>query len=373
MDTRSHTHRTGPSPGWGTRGTAGAAIAAHLRFDSVSRHYGGVYAVRDVSLEVEPGEILCLLGPSGCGKTTLLRLTAGVERPTGGSILIDGRVVSGPEDFVPPEKRGVALMFQDFALFPHLTLLQNVAFGLRALSRSEASRVAHAALERVGLADYADDYPHILSGGQQQRVALARAIAPRPRVLLMDEPFSGLDTQLREEMREQTLAILRETGATCMIVTHSSEEAMRMGNRIALMRTGQLVQTGTAQELYSAPRDLGVARMFSDLNEIACLVRGGESETPLGRFPAKGVAEGAAVLCIRHRDVKVVAPEQGRPARVIHARFLGETALLELSVEGVEESVFARVRESQSPPEGSLVGVQVRPENVLVFGSDQEA
>ena len=253
---------------WGPRGAAAATIAAQLSFDNVGRRYGPNMAVENVTLDVAPGEIMCLLGPSGCGKTTLLRLTAGVERPSEGHILIDDRVVAGPEAFVPPEQRGVGLMFQDFALFPHLTLQENVAFGLQALPRADAERVAKAALERVGLAKYAGRYPHILSGGEQQRVALARAIAPRPGILLMDEPFSGLDTRLREEMREETLTILHETRATCMVVTHSSEEAMRMGNRIALMRSGRLIQVGTAQELYHAPADIGAARMFSDLNEI---------------------------------------------------------------------------------------------------------
>jgi len=353
---------------WGQRGTAGATIAAHLKFENVFRRYGDTHAIENISLEVLPGEILCLLGPSGCGKTTLLRLTAGVERPSGGTISIDGRIVAGPEQFLPPEKRGVALMFQDFALFPHLTLLGNVAFGLRSLSRSEAEKTAQATLERVGLAKYAHEYPHILSGGEQQRVALARAIAPRPRVLLMDEPFSGLDTQLREEMREQTLAILHETGATCMIVTHSSEEAMRMGHRIALMREGRLIQTGTAEALYGAPADIGAARMFSDLNEIACQVSGGEVETALGRYAAKDIADGEeAILCVRQRDVLLVKPSRGRLARVIHTRFLGESALLELSIQGMEETLFARVRESDDLAAGTEVGVKVMPEDALVF------
>ncbi|MFQ5627033.1 MAG: ABC transporter ATP-binding protein, partial [Methyloligellaceae bacterium] len=258
---------------WGSRGSAAATIAARLAFDKVARRYGSVHALRGVSLDIAPGEIVCLLGPSGCGKTTLLRLTAGLERPTGGRILINDVVVGSREVHVPPEQRGVGLMFQDFALFPHLTLLENAAFGLKALEREDARKVANSALERVGLAKYADEYPHILSGGEQQRVALARAIVPRPGVLMMDEPFSGLDTRLRDEMREETLTILRETSATCIIVTHSSEEAMQMGNRISLMRDGLLVQTGTAEEIYHAPADIHAARMFSDLNEFPAIVK----------------------------------------------------------------------------------------------------
>lgn len=353
---------------WGPRGAAAASIPARLTFDHVGRRYGEVIAVEDVSLDVPPGEIVCLLGPSGCGKTTLLRLTAGVERPTSGRILINDRVAAGTEDFLPPERRGVGLMFQDFALFPHLTLERNVAFGLRALPRAEAMRVARAALERVGLAKYADQYPHILSGGEQQRVALARAIAPRPGMLLMDEPFSGLDTRLREEMRDETLTILKETGATCMIVTHSAEEAMRMGNRIALMRAGSLIQMGTAEELYYTPVDIGAARMFADLNEIDCVVAKGRVDTPLGRFEAKGLSDGdAAVMCVRHRDVRIGTISKGRSGRVLATRFLGESALLEIGVEGLDDPIMARVHESKVLAPGTEVGVSVAREGVLVL------
>ena len=194
-----------PSQG---RGKAAVTFASRLTFDNMSRRFGDTLALDRVSIDVEPGEVLCLLGPSGCGKSTLLRIAAGVERPSSGRILLDEQEVAGPNRFVPPEKRGVGLMFQDFALFPHLSILDNVAFGLKSLTRSEAKAEAYAALERVGLGHYAGEYPHILSGGEQQRVALARAIAPRPSVLLMDEPFSGLDPRLREKMREETLAIL---------------------------------------------------------------------------------------------------------------------------------------------------------------------
>lgn len=357
--------------GWGPRGTAAATIAARLTFEGVGRRYGTARAVNDVTLDIEPGEIVCLLGPSGCGKTTLLRLAAGVERPTEGRILINDREVAGPEHFVPPEKRGVGLMFQDFALFPHLTLQENVAFGLRTFSRPEAARVADAALERVGLAKYAQEYPHILSGGQQQRVALARAIAPRPGILLMDEPFSGLDTRLREEMREETLTILKETRATCMVVTHSSEEAMRMGNRIALMRDGYLVQSGTAEELYHAPADIGAARMFSDLNEIVCTVAGSQIETPFGRYKAEGLNDGdTAILCVRQGDIDLVSAAKGQTGRVLNTRFLGESALLEIGVSGLDDPILVRVRESEALASGTEVGVKVARKSILIFAAE---
>jgi iron(III) transport system ATP-binding protein len=242
----------------------------------------------------------------------LLRIAAGVERPSSGRILLDEQEVAGPNRFVPPEKRGVGLMFQDFALFPHLSILDNVAFGLKSLTRREAKAEAYAALERVGLAHYAGEYPHILSGGEQQRVALARAIAPRPSVLLMDEPFSGLDPRLREKMREETLAILHETHATCIVVTHDAEEAMRMGDRVVLMRKGSVVQTGKALDLYRAPKDILAARTFSDLNELPARVEQGSAVTPLGRFFASGLPDGAeAIVCVRQRGVRLLTAGQG--------------------------------------------------------------
>ena len=249
-------------------GRAAATIAARLTFERVERQFSASHALTGFSLDIAPAEVVCLLGPSGSGKTTLLRIASGIEKPTGGRVLINDFEVAGPRRFVPPEKRNVGLMFQDFALFPHLTIRDNVAFGLKSLPREDAAREALAALARVGLERYANDYPHILSGGEQQRVALARAILPRPAVMLMDEPFSGLDVQLRDRMQEETLQLLRETRATCLIVTHAPAEAIRLGDRIAVMRGGRLVQVGKAEELYRNPADLFVARLFSEINEI---------------------------------------------------------------------------------------------------------
>jgi iron(III) transport system ATP-binding protein len=354
------------------RGKAAVTFASSLTFDSVSRRYGEKLALDQVSLDVAPGEILCLLGPSGCGKTTLLRIAAGVERPSSGRVLIDGQEVAGPDRFVPPEKRGVGLMFQDFALFPHLSIQDNVAFGLKSLTRSEARREARAALERVGLAHYASEYPHILSGGEQQRVALARAIAPRPGVLLMDEPFSGLDPRLREKMREETLAILHETHATCIVVTHDAEEAMRMGDRVALLRQGRVVQIGKALDLYRAPIDILAARTFSDLNEVPARIEQGSAKTALGSFAANGFTEGtAAIVCVRQRGVRLLPAGEGVPARVLDARFLGDIALVELAVQGLDAPILARVRESDAPRQGTEIGVGVDAGAVLVFAVEE--
>jgi len=357
--------------GGAARGKAAVTFAASLTFEDVSRHYGDTLALDQVSLDVAPSEILCLLGPSGCGKSTLLRIAAGVERPSSGRVLLDGQEVAGPNRFVPPEKRGIGLMFQDFALFPHLSILDNVAFGLKSLTRSEARAEAFSALERVGLGHYASEYPHILSGGEQQRVALARAIAPRPSVLLMDEPFSGLDPRLREKMREETLAILHETRATSIVVTHDAEEAMRMGDRVALLHKGRVVQTGRALDLYRTPKDILAARTFSDLNELKARIDKGSAATPLGRFAANGLADGSdAIVCVRQRGVRLLAAGQGVPARVLDTRFLGDVALVEVAVQGLDAPILARVRESDVPPQGAEIGVGIDTGAVLVFEAD---
>ena len=354
--------------GKGVRGKTAVTFAARLDLEHVWRRYGEAYALQDVTLEVPASTVLCLLGPSGCGKTTLLRIAAGVERPSSGRVLVDAEEVAGPNRFVSPEKRGVGLMFQDFALFPHLSILDNVAFGLRSLTKSQGRAEALHALERVGLAQYAKEYPHILSGGEQQRVALARAIAPRPGVILMDEPFSGLDSQLREAMREDTLAIVREARATCIVVTHDAEEAMRMGDRVALMQKGRIVQTGTAPELYRAPSTLFAARVFSDLNEMRSTVRGGRAETPLGTFPAKGLAEGTdAIVCVRQSGVRLLKPGKGTPGRILDTRFLGDVGLVEVAVQGLDDPVLARVREADVPEKGAEVGVAVDEGAILIF------
>ncbi len=368
------------------RARAAATFAARVTFEGVCKSYDDHEALCDFDLDVAPGEVICLLGPSGCGKTTLLRVASGIEKPTAGRMLINDVEMAGPNQFVPPEKRGVGLMFQDFALFPHLTIIDNVAFGLKALPIVEARREALSVLVRVGLEKYADQYPHILSGGQQQRVALARAIVPRPAVVLMDEPFSGLDVQLRDSMQEETLALLRETRATSIIVTHHPEEALRLGDRIAVMWAGRLVQVGTAEDLYHCPNELFIARLFSEINEVVCPVRAGMADTPIGPLPAPGIADGVqAIVCIREQGIGIAAPGQaaiaaqepttspGLPGRVLHRKFLGDIGLLEIAVQGFEAPIRVRSIEHERWAPGVDVVVSIDPNRVLVFpanGSD---
>lgn len=306
------------------------SLAMELVFEDVVQAYGPVRALDGVSLTVAAGELVCLLGQSGCGKTTLLRVASGIEQPTSGRVLMGGVEVSRASSFVPPERRGIGLMFQDYALFPHLTVLDNVAFGLQPIGKAEARKNALAALKRVRLEKHADDYPHMLSGGEQQRVALARSIVPRPGILLMDEPFSNLDKRLRDEVREDTTAILREAGATTIVVTHDPEEAMRTADRIVLMRAGRIVQHGSPEALYSAPADLSVARFFCNFNEIEGRITAGRVETPVGMFPMPEWFSGQskAVVCIRPQAVRLsVAERRGCAVKLCRVGFWASATL----------------------------------------------
>ncbi len=347
---------------------AGVSFAAQLTFEDIRHDYYGQSTLDGVTLTAEPGEVLCLLGPSGSGKTTLLRLAAGLEAPRQGRILLNDQEISGADLFVPPERRGVGLMFQDFALFPHMNVLENVRFGLTALTDAEADKEAMAALERVGLTHYARQYPHALSGGEQQRVALARALAPRPSVLLMDEPFSGLDSRLKDTVRDETLAILRETRATALVVTHDAEEAMRLGDRIALLREGRLVQLGTAEDLYYRPRNLFAAAFFSELNVFDCVVSSGRVETPLGNFAADGAKDGGPYsVAIRLPSVEVMEKGGDIPARIVFRRFLGVAEHFGLAIPGTEQLIQARMKAGRLKSGLRDVTLCVNEQDILVF------
>jgi iron(III) transport system ATP-binding protein len=352
---------------WGQRGTAGALFAGKLAFENVSCSIGSTEILKNLSFELQAGEIACLLGQSGCGKTTLLRIAAGIQQVSSGRVLLDDEEVDGPSGFVPPERRNVGLVFQDFALFPHLNVIDNVSFGLNALSRKEATKVAEHALERVGLASFRHSYPSSLSGGEQQRVALARAIVPRPQVMLMDEPFSGLDQRLRETVREETLALLKETRATCVLVTHDPVEAMDFADRILLMRAGRLVQTGTSTELFNKPVDLKVARFFSDVNEIAGRVKNGNVETPLGTFSAAAFANGSEVLVIiRPQAMTLANAGAGTEGYVLEARFLGDKTRLLVQFNGLDEPLGVLLT-GPAPQKGETAHFRVDHDHVLTF------
>ncbi|WP_245413746.1 ABC transporter ATP-binding protein [Fulvimarina endophytica] len=353
------------------RTSVGVSFAASLTFEGVHQRFGSKDVLCGIDLSAEPGQILCLLGPSGSGKTTLLRIAAGIERQSRGRLLLNGEVMASESVFVPPEHRGVGLMFQDYALFPHMTLLKNVAFGLTGLSSSAARTAAASALERVGLSGRGDQYPHMLSGGEQQRVALARALAPRPSVLLMDEPFSGLDSRLKDTIRTDTLQILRESRATAIVVTHDAEEAMRMGDRIALLRDGRLIQTGTGRELYRDPVNLFAAGFFSELNVIEAEARGGRVVTALGPVATTRCDDGAKLtVALRLNGLRLGTGEAGVTGRVLSRRFLGGVDLFTVAVEGVDEPLRSRMRAGTVPENCRDVVVSVDPLAVIVFEKD---
>ena len=356
---------------WGPRGTAGATFAGLLGFEHVTKRFGASPAVTDVSLELRPGEIACLLGPSGCGKTTLLRIAAGIERPDSGRLLFDGEEVAGPSRFVPPEKRNIGLMFQDYALFPHLTILENVAFGLKDLPKPDARTIAAHALQRVGLEAYAASYPHHLSGGEQQRVALARAVVPRPQVMLMDEPFSGLDQRLRESVRAETLALLRETRASSLLVTHDPVEAMGLADRIFLMRRGRLVQAGSPDELYRSPADAAAARFFSETNELKGRLARGMADTPLGSFAAPSdLTQRDVLVLVRPQGILVAEPGEGVDGYVIDTRFQGDDVRCTVLFKGIEDPLTARIDARVAPHKGQTAHFSIDPQHVFVFDSE---
>ncbi len=342
-----------------------------------------------VTLDVRSGELLCLLGPSGCGKTTLLRLAAGLEPVQVGSIVVAGRVVAGPRYGLAPERRGVGLVFQDYALFPHLSVFDNVAFGLSGLPQRERRHRTEAALERVGMATYTEAYPHMLSGGQQQRVALARALAPRPRVLLLDEPFSGLDAGLRQQVRDDTLDILRSDGITTVMVTHDAEEAMLVSDRIALMNAGQIVQVGTPQALYHTPQSAFAAGFIGEINRLTGHLRGCGVDTVLGHLRLAATpcgcchTDGAAVdVMVRPERLRLSVaggadkgPLEPPLARVESVRSVGSCTLVRLAVlhpAGDPVTLTARVPICPVPA-GKLASVTIEPGCTHVFaGVDRQ-
>ncbi len=319
--------------------------SSRLEIRNLSRFFEGRAVVNDVSLRVQKGQVTCLLGPSGCGKSTTLRMIAGVEMQDSGEIWVDGKLICDTLFRVPPERREIGLMFQDFSLFPHLSVRDNVAFGLTGSREAKRNRVAEL-LERVSLTRHMDAFPHELSGGEQQRVALARALAPRPKIMLMDEPFSGLDNRLRDGIRDETLSLLKEENTAVLLVTHEPEEAMRMADEIALMRDGQIVQQGAPYNVYTRPVDKAAVAFFSDINVINASVDGALATTAFGAFLAPGHPDGTEVeIVFRPQHVRIDFDRAGRGpeptpgdgvaarATVQRSRFLGNESLVEFRMD----------------------------------------
>jgi iron(III) transport system ATP-binding protein len=357
-------------------------ISPRLTVTDLSRSFGGRMVVRQASFSIAPGQVSCLLGPSGCGKSTTLRMIAGVDRPDSGRILIDGQEVFGASVTRPAEERGIGLMFQDFALFPHLSVTENVAFGLgsdRAGRAARQSRVDEL-LEKVGLTGFKSKYPHELSGGEQQRVALARALAPRPRIMLMDEPFSGLDNRLRDGIRDATLSVLKEEGAAVLLVTHEPEEAMRMADEILLMRDGLIVQRGAPYNVFNTPVDATAAAFFSDINVIRGISKGALTKTAFGAFLTPGHPDGTEIaIIIRPQHLRIDFDRAGRgpnptasegtAARGIvqRARFLGHESLVEFQLEADGTPLVATVPGVFLPKAGTALWLMIRRDRCFVF------
>jgi len=320
------------------------------------KRFGAALAVDDVDLDVLPGELLALLGPSGCGKTSTLRLVVGFERPDAGRVALDGRDVASVSTWVPPERRRIGVVFQDYALFPHLSVADNVGFGVR--DRAHRPHRVAAMLELVGLADKARRRPHELSGGEQQRVAIARALAPDPAIVLLDEPFSNLDAALRTRVREEVRDILAAANATAVFVTHDQEEALSVADRVAVMRAGRILQCDAPNVLYSQPADRFVATFVGDADVLAGASDGVICETPIGRVPLLQPApHGPVEVVLRPEHVRFRLDGSGS-ATVVRVVFFGHDQLVEVRLDSGER-VRARLRPEAEFHEGERVSVNV--------------
>ncbi len=343
-------------------------MTVSLEFRHVSYAYQRRDVVRDVSFEVGAGEIVCLLGPSGCGKTTCLRIAAGLERLTRGEVRIAGEMVAAKGIHLPPEHRGVGLVLQDFALFPHMTVADNVTFGLARVSRAERDARLRALMQAVGLTGYESAWPHQLSGGQQQRVALARALAPDPDIMLMDEPFSGLDVTLRADVREAALSTLKSRRVPTLIVTHDPDEALALADRIIIMRAGEIVQAGYPEDLYLHPADPFVMTFFGRPNHIEARVENGRAATPFGVLPTPGLNDGVVVdIYFRGGALKPVPDGQGCRAQVCDARLLGPVQRIRLKIAGAGAYLEMLLARKDALEVGDLIDIAADLEDFRIF------
>lgn len=302
-----------------------------IRCRNLCKSYGDISAVNGVDLDVTEGRFLALLGPSGCGKTTVLRLIAGLETPDRGTVTVGMRTVTAPGLHVAPEQRRVGMVFQEYALFPHLNVEDNTAFGLS--DRDRKGPRTHDVLALVGLEGVKNRMPHELSGGQQQRVALARALAPRPDVILLDEPFSNLDAGMRVRLRNEVRHILRAAETTAVFVTHDQEEALSLADEIAVMIDGCIVQTDTPERLYRRPASHRVAIFLGDANFLPGRARGDSAECELGVLPLQEPASGEIEMMFRPEDLELIADENG-PGIITEREYFGHDQLLEIRLQG---------------------------------------
>jgi iron(III) transport system ATP-binding protein len=348
---------------------AESRVTSGLQVADLRHAYGQRVVVKGVGFELPEGEVHCLVGPSGCGKTTILRLVAGLEPIQDGSISLGGELVAEPGYGVPPEVRRVGLMFQDFALFPHLCVLDNVAFGLRGLDPKQRRQRAEELLAQVDMGGFGERYPHMLSGGEQQRVALARALAPRPRVILLDEPFSSLDATLREHVRDDTIALLRGAGTPVLLVTHDADEAVRVADRIHVMLEGRILQHGSPAERDARPANPFVAGFFGPLNRYTGWVVAGMVSTPLGPVEVSEIADGTPVdVLIRPEALRLLRDGGAAPFRfrVRRIRDLGTNRVLELELPD-GPLITVRMTSIAEFVAGDVVAVELDPSQVYVY------
>jgi iron(III) transport system ATP-binding protein len=338
-------------------------MSSSVQLTNVRRAYGKTHVLDDVSFTAPEGQVVALLGPSGSGKSTILRLIAGLEPVDGGDIHLGGERVSGGGATLATEARRIGMVFQDYSLFPHLTAGANVAFGLDTLGRVERDETALKWLDRVGLKHRAGAYPHELSGGEQQRVALARALAPKPRAILLDEPFSGLDAGLRAEMRDATLATLAEARTTTLFVTHDAEDALQAADRLVILQAGRVLQEAAPRDAYDRPASLDAAAALGPVNVYSGVVSNGAIETPFGAVKAAHLANGSSAQAAVRAEALKLAPGSG--ARVTSVRPHGAHDLVRVEIQGVTWRALTPPR----TPLGETVSVEIQSAGAFAFSA----
>ncbi|MFU8767134.1 MAG: ABC transporter ATP-binding protein [Candidatus Methanoperedens sp.] len=338
-----------------------------IELKNITKRYNNTPAVENLSFTVEEGEIFAILGPSGCGKTTTLRLIAGFDMPDDGELVLAGKTVADKGVFVPAEKRKVGMVFQDYALFPHITVRENIAFGLKNLDDKEKDAIVENMLQFVGLSGLEERHPFHLSGGQQQRVALARALAPCPVTVLLDEPFSNLDADMRTQMREEMIKILRKSGTTAILVTHDQEEAFAMADRVAVMNNGRMEQLGTPEEVYHYPTTGFVADFVGKADFIDGTIEADGIRTEIGLFPNNTrleIGEKVQVM-IRPDDIEIEPAGTGC-AVIKDQQFKGSEVLYTLELPR-EKYIHSALPSTRTLPAGTRVDVKARPVHLVAF------